>query len=544
LEKVDNLAPTSSFAMNFAEWLTSEGFSYHLAHEEHRHSFDLLDKPGVQVICIDLAFYQTPDNDPPVADQPPGNLTTCSPILLHEDVWQRHPNIVRSRIRAQLGVSQRIAARWTKIERLDKPTADAFLEANHLNGSPKARYRFGLFLPARYFPRCLTADFQANPIEEKLLVAVATFAAPRTFDKDGVAHKSGELIRFASLLNTTVVGGVSKLVDHFAAQYQTDDVMTYVDREWSNGTSFASSGFEVADYKPPTSFVVDRITYDRYALHRIDNKLLYGLADRLVKVSNAGSTKLLRRYTQKTDLQPPPKSARPSSPSLPPYDVIFVVGPTASGKTALAVRLAYEIGGEIISLDSRQIFRGMDLGTGKDLHEYQIDDRPIPYHLIDIEDPGTPYSVHHFTRDFQIVYARLREQGKPIIACGGSGLYIESVLNVLTQAKASVSPPSLLIIGLHPPTAVRRERIFKRLQSRLKAGLVEEVKRLREEGVAESTLIHYGLEYKYITLFLQGTLTYKEMVVSLGNEIVRFSKRQMTFLKKIERSGYVISWLK
>ncbi|ODS81190.1 MAG: hypothetical protein ABS46_12150 [Cytophagaceae bacterium SCN 52-12] len=224
----------------------------------------------------------------------------------------------------------------------------------------------------------------------------------------------------------------------------------------------------------------------------------------------------------------------------PPYDLVVVAGPTASGKTSLAVRIAYELGGEIISLDSRQVFKGMDIGSGKDLNEYRIDGQDIPYHLVDILPAGTPYNVHQFKSDFREVFRSLLEKKKPVIACGGSGLYLQAVLNMLTEMDKA---PSILIIGLNPPAETRRKRIRVRLLKRLEEGMVEEVKRLIGGGVPEEVLIGYGLEYKYITLYIQGKLPYEKMVSSLLSEIVRFSKRQMTFLKKIERSGYTIHWL-
>lgn len=533
---------SSDFPSEFANWLDSEDIQYERSSNLGYQTFDLLEKPDLKVSCITLNQAASESHLLQVDQSHTVPVCDNYAVRLWEDIWRRKTEIVKSSIRAQLGRSIRIAGRLTRIARIDKPTADEFLEKNHLNGTTSARYRFGLFLPKKYFNR-LPSHFTYPEGSEQLLVAVATFAAPRIFDKGGTPYKSGELIRLASLLHTTIIGGLSKLVGHFAEKYETDDVMTYVDRDWSPVASFSKSGFELAGSKPPAEFAIDRISFERYPLHRIDNKILYALADRLVRIQNGGSFKYVARYKKTTETPAfVPRSFQRNACFL-PYDIIFVVGPTASGKTALSVRIAYEIGAEIISLDSRQIYKGMDIGTGKDLFEYRIDGKDIPYHLIDYLEPGTRYSVHRFVEDFSGVYESLRSRKMPIVACGGSGLYIEAVLNRLATPGPDKALPSVLIIGLNPDVSVRRDRIDKRLKKRLEDGLVEEVKGLIEQGVSESDLIHYGLEYKYVTFFLQNKISYEAMLASLGNEIRRFSKRQVTFLKKIEKSGHLIHWL-
>jgi len=281
--------------------------------------------------------------------------------------------------------------------------------------------------------------------------------------------------------------------------------------------------------------------------------------------------------------------------------MIVILGPTASGKTKLATQLAYELNGEIISADSRQVYRGMDIGTGKDLQEYVVDGKAIPYHLIDIADPGYEYNVYEFQQDFLKAYDDLLMRGKQPILCGGTGLYIESVLKgyrlprlepnpeleTMLASKTTEELADLLntlreqhnttdildrrrlikairigleesrhtehhrkfpeikttIFGIAPTREVVRERITRRLHYRLEHGMTEEVERLLASGISPETLTFYGLEYKFITLYLMKQLTYDEMVTQLNIGIHQFAKRQMTWFRRMERNGTQIIWL-
>ena len=254
-------------------------------------------------------------------------------------------------------------------------------------------------------------------------------------------------------------------------------------------------------------------------------------------------------------------------------DLICVLGPTASGKTRYAVKLARELGlegpgtvrCEIISADSRQVYRGMDIGTGKDLCEYG----EIPYHLIDIAEPGTQYNVYRFQQDFARAMADIRSRGAFPILCGGTGLYISAVTcsyDFLTKKPLS-SPvttypsaadldlyetegePSALgtalrtyFIGTLVSREVRNARIDARLDARLKEGMIDEIRGLLERGVPAQTLISYGLEYKFVTLYLLGQMDYSTMRERLAIAIHQFAKRQMTWFRGMERSGICIHW--
>ncbi|WP_140936969.1 tRNA (adenosine(37)-N6)-dimethylallyltransferase MiaA [Sphingobacterium lumbrici] len=280
-------------------------------------------------------------------------------------------------------------------------------------------------------------------------------------------------------------------------------------------------------------------------------------------------------------------------------DILIVLGPTASGKTKLAVALAQIFDAEIISADSRQVYRGMDIGTGKDLQEYQ----DIPYHLIDILNPGDRYNISAFLQDFEEAFHVIKRRGKKAIVCGGTGFYIQALLESrpymyipvnddlrstleskskeeLIEMVLSKSPPAgyaidfnskkrliralevlfwladnpsdilpvapvykATIIGLNPTVEVRRERISMRLAVRLESGMIEEVKSLLCNGVTYEELEYYGLEYKYIAYFLQGKMSYADFVIKLETEIHRYAKRQMTYFRKIERDGTKIHWL-
>ena len=286
-----------------------------------------------------------------------------------------------------------------------------------------------------------------------------------------------------------------------------------------------------------------------------------------------------------------------------PQKLIVILGPTASGKTHLAVQLAHRINGEIISADSRQVYREMNIGTGKDLEEYIVDNQAIPYHLIDILEAGEQYHIHLFQQDFQRVYQDIISRGKAPILCGGSGMYLEAVLkgyeftaipinenlrekllekptkeltqifqekpsqynskaDISTQKRLiraieinqflnqnpdfNISPPNIpefIIFGLNPETETRRISITKRLNHRLENGMIEEVKALISKGISPEKLIFYGLEYKFTTQYLMGELTYKTMVERLNVAIHQFAKRQMTYFRKMERDGLKINWL-
>lgn len=283
------------------------------------------------------------------------------------------------------------------------------------------------------------------------------------------------------------------------------------------------------------------------------------------------------------------------------FNLLSIVGPTASGKTSLAVRLALAFDGEIISADSRQVYRGMDIGTGKDLGEYDVDGRQIPCHLIDIVEAGYKYNVFEYQSDFLRVWDDCRKRGVMPVLCGGSGLYVEAVLKgykllavpVNEELRAALAGMSLqqlserlatykklhntteidtpkrairaieieeyyrnhpyeekdfpqinsLIVGVDVSREVRRERITRRLHERLEDGMLDEVRRILDSGVPAEDLIYYGLEYKYLTLHLTGKLTYDEMVSQLNVAIHQFAKRQMTWFRKMEREGFDIRWL-
>ena len=232
-------------------------------------------------------------------------------------------------------------------------------------------------------------------------------------------------------------------------------------------------------------------------------------------------------------------------------DLVVVLGPTASGKTRYAVSLAERLGGEILSADSRQVYRGMDIGTGKDLAEYGS----IPYHLIDIAEPGTQYNVWQFQQDFLRAYADIRARGAVPVLCGGTGMYINAVTRgydfsektPLSAAREAIPrdgfPQKPFFIGTLVDRDTRNARIDARLDARLQEGMVEEIRGLLERGVPAEVLISYGLEYKFVTLYLQGILSFEEMRIQLATAIHQFAKRQMTWFRGMERSGALIHWV-
>ena len=293
--------------------------------------------------------------------------------------------------------------------------------------------------------------------------------------------------------------------------------------------------------------------------------------------------------------------------------MITILGPTASGKTRLAVALAQRLDAEIISADSRQVYRRMDIGTGKDLSDYNADGRQVPFHLIDICEPGTKYNLFEYQHDFLAAYQQVRERQKMPILCGGTGLYIESVLKgyrlspvpqdaalrerlagktlaeltqmlidlkrqtgshmhnrsgvdtaqrairaieietaILDAQRASKEDEcvrrafpqlSSVILGVDIEREARRRRITLRLKERLEHGMVEEVRGLLDEGIAPEALIYYGLEYRYITEYVVGKITYDEMFRQLEIAIHQFAKRQMTWFRGMERRGFTIHWI-
>ena len=287
--------------------------------------------------------------------------------------------------------------------------------------------------------------------------------------------------------------------------------------------------------------------------------------------------------------------------SMQNFDLITILGPTACGKTKLAVALADRIGGEILSADSRQVYRGMDIGTGKDLADYEINGHRIPYHLIDIAEPGSKYNVYEFQGDFLKAYKDVVERGVQPIMCGGTGLYLESVLRGYRLIPVPENPelrkslegktlaelteilkgyktlhnttdvdtckrairaieieecyrntpvevgafPTLrsLNIGVDISRDVRRELISSRLEKRLQEGMIDEIKGLLERGIPADDLIYYGLEYKYVTLYVTGQLEYKYLLQELEVAIHQFAKRQMTWFRGMERRGIHIEWI-
>ena len=283
------------------------------------------------------------------------------------------------------------------------------------------------------------------------------------------------------------------------------------------------------------------------------------------------------------------------------YDLITIIGPTASGKTPLAAALANKLDTEIISGDSRQVYRRMDLGTGKDLVDYTVNGHEVPYHLIDIVEPGYKYNVFEYQRDFLKAYEEITAIGKLPVLCGGTGMYVESVLKGYRllpvpenpELRASLEGKSLeelthilegykklhnstdvdtakrairaieieeyykqqppeyrefpslhsLIVGVNIDRELRREKITRRLKQRLEEGMVEEVRGLLAEGIHPDNLIYYGLEYKFLTQYVIGELTYEEMFLQLETAIHQFAKRQMTWFRGMERRGFTIHWL-
>ncbi|MDD4031639.1 MAG: tRNA (adenosine(37)-N6)-dimethylallyltransferase MiaA [Bacteroidales bacterium] len=284
-----------------------------------------------------------------------------------------------------------------------------------------------------------------------------------------------------------------------------------------------------------------------------------------------------------------------------PYNLIVITGPTATGKTSVAANLALQLGGEIISADSRQVYRGMTLGTGKDLAEYTIGDKKIPYHLIDIADAGYQYNVYEYQRDFLKAFDQIQKRKNTPILCGGSGLYLQAAIEgyrlisvppdpalratleqqsdqTLIDHLASFKtlhnhtdtdtrkrliraieieeyytahqvtdkeypPIHPLLIGINLDLQLRRDRITQRLQQRLDQGMIGEVKTLLDQGLTPEQIEYYGLEYKFIVRHLTGQLDYQQMFQGLNTAIHQFAKRQMTWFRRMEKNGHHIHWI-
>jgi tRNA dimethylallyltransferase len=218
--------------------------------------------------------------------------------------------------------------------------------------------------------------------------------------------------------------------------------------------------------------------------------------------------------------------------------IITILGPTATGKTRIAVLLAQHLGAEIVSADSRQVYKRMDIGTGKDLKEYVINGVLIPYHLIDIEEPGSVNTVFNYQKLAQQAIFDIQQRNRQVILCGGSGMYIEALL----QGYQSTPLPSI-IFGIKGDRDEVRRRITARLKERLENGMIEEVQALIDEGVSSEQLYKYGLEYRYVMLYLTNYMDYNTMFQKLNTAIHQFSKRQMTWFRKMERAGFIIHWI-
>lgn len=280
--------------------------------------------------------------------------------------------------------------------------------------------------------------------------------------------------------------------------------------------------------------------------------------------------------------------------------LITILGPTATGKTRIAAQLAKVLNAEIISADSRQVYRGMDLGTGKDLDDYSVDGNQIPYHLIDIVDPGYEYNIFEFQRDFLNAYQEIKKRNKTAILCGGSGMYLDSILrgyelklvpenkllrneldklsdevlkdrflkNEIAHNTSDLTDRNRLIraieicesknnnhqltafpefdslnFGIHFERSEIRQRITLRLKTRLEGGMIEEVKNLLEKGFTPQQLMFYGLEYRYVTQYVIGELRYNDLYQKLNSAIHQFAKRQMTWFRRMEKQGVKIHWI-
>ncbi len=287
--------------------------------------------------------------------------------------------------------------------------------------------------------------------------------------------------------------------------------------------------------------------------------------------------------------------------STEPRPLIVITGPTATGKTRLAARVAKATDGEVISADSRQVYRGMDLGTGKDFDDYVVDGYLVPYHLVDIAEPGTEYNVYEFQQDFLKAYHHIVSRNKQPVLCGGTGLYIEAAISGYKLIKVPVNPrlrkelenltmeelthllasmrslhnttditernrllraveietyyhenpnlqtryPSLrpVLFGIHFEREALRQRITQRLKTRLESGMLDEINELLNSGLKPGQLTFYGLEYRFLTRYATGEISYDEMFEKLNTAIHQFAKRQMTWFRRMERNGFAIHWI-
>ena len=283
------------------------------------------------------------------------------------------------------------------------------------------------------------------------------------------------------------------------------------------------------------------------------------------------------------------------------YNPIVITGATAGGKTSVASHLAKKIQAEVISADSRQIYRGMDIGTGKDIEDYTVDEYEVPYHLIDIVDAGYKYNVYEYRKDFYKVFSDIKTRGKISIVCGGTGLYLEAILRNYDLVEVPVNEdlrqklqdldiselekilksykkmhnrsdldttkrairaieiaeyysrnqykqdniPKMnpIVFGILYDRDTRRARITERLRHRLENGMIDEVKNLIDSGISHENLEYYGLEYKFLSWYLSGKISYNELFTQLNTAIHRFSKRQMTWFRKMEKGGIKIHWI-
>jgi tRNA dimethylallyltransferase len=285
----------------------------------------------------------------------------------------------------------------------------------------------------------------------------------------------------------------------------------------------------------------------------------------------------------------------------PTHDLIVITGPTASGKTRLAAELAHSLEAEIIGADSRQVYKNMDIGTGKDMADYVVDGQLVPVHIVDMVEAGYEFNVFEFQEEFFKAFNHLRKRQKQAIMCGGTGLYIEAALADYKMVKVPNNPPlrkkledmahqelvdmlasmrplhnttdvtlrerliraieiesyqklngdkkqsvpafSHIIFAIDFPREIIRERITQRLKSRIESGMIDEVQRLLKSGIKPEQLIYYGLEYKYLTLYVTGEITYTEMFNKLNTAIHQFAKRQMTWFRRMEKNGFIINWI-